>query len=78
VRWLVTDDQGTWVQMADNSFNIQQAFFYDPFGNLIAEQGTGEVPRFQYEGQEYDQESNLYHFDHRYYDAIKDPIRAVR
>lgn len=54
----VTDELGT----------VVAEFGYDSFGNIIKETGTfaSEVP-FRYAGYRYDQETNLYYLQQRYY-----------
>ena len=39
------------------------------FGNRVSQTDPAEAPRYQYTGQEYDPETDLYQYAARYYDA---------
>jgi RHS repeat-associated protein len=69
---MSTDKESAWLVSSGRCWSSRVASSTAPYGNLIAEQGTGETPRFGFAGQELDVESGLYHYDHRYYDPVND------
>ncbi len=73
------DGLGSIVALSNASGTIVQRYEYDSFGNRKDMQNTIKQP-YTYTGREYDQETGLYYYRARYYDAMegrfisKDPI----
>jgi RHS repeat-associated protein len=76
--FYIKDGQGTVVDVVDGAGSIVQHHVYSAFGELvnILDQNGAVVtaapilaPFFTYTGREYDQESSLYHYRARTYDA---------
>jgi len=59
---------GSITALVDSSGNIAQTYRYDSFGNIINSSGTITQP-FTYTGREFDSETGLFYYRHRYYDA---------
>jgi len=73
------DAQGSVARLVDGS-GVKASYSYDAFGRIVAQNGTRLAP-FGFHGREFDQESGLYYFRARYYDAevgrfiSEDPIK---
>lgn len=59
---------GTITSLSNSSAALANAYTYDSFGNPPASTGTVTNP-FRFTGREYDQETGLYFYRARYYDA---------
>ncbi|THF81694.1 RHS repeat-associated core domain-containing protein [Cohnella fermenti] len=53
--------------LTDASGVVQSTYYYDAFGNIVSQTGTINSP-FRYAGYQYDDESDLYYLNARYYD----------
>ncbi|THF81684.1 S8 family serine peptidase [Cohnella fermenti] len=53
--------------LTDASGVVQSTYSYDAFGNIVSQTGTINSP-FRYAGYQYDDESDLYYLNARYYD----------
>ncbi|OHB21285.1 MAG: hypothetical protein A3J67_05340 [Parcubacteria group bacterium RIFCSPHIGHO2_02_FULL_48_10b] len=63
------DGLGSVVGLTDNKGKVAQKYDYDSFGNLKG-MGQGPVKQpYTYTGREFDQETGLYYYRARYYDA---------
>lgn len=68
--WLLGDHQGSIRDMVSEAGVEETHINYDAFGNILAITGTvTTAPRITYVGQEYDAETGLYYYWHRWYDA---------
>jgi len=79
VYYYQKDGLGSVVALTDEAGQVMQRYEYDSFGKIVAQ--TGSIPNpFTYAGREYDEETTLYYYRARYYDArigrflTKDPI----
>ena len=54
-------------QIVDSSGEIVASYRYDSFGNIISQTGSLSQP-YTYTGREYDSETRLFYYRHRYYD----------
>jgi RHS repeat-associated protein len=53
--------------LSNSSGNLVASYTYDSFGNLTASSGTITNP-FRFTGREFDSETGIYEYRHRYYD----------
>ena len=66
-------------ELTDSTGSVAKAYAYDAYGNILESPGTGNQPS-THTGRELDQETGLYYYRARYYDAAsrrflqKDPI----
>ncbi|MBA5864885.1 MAG: DUF2778 domain-containing protein [Nitrospira sp. CR1.1] len=73
------DGLGTVTELTDSNGAVAKAYAYDAYGSILESPGTVEQP-YTYTGRELDQETGLYYYRARYYDAAtgrflqKDPI----
>jgi RHS repeat-associated protein len=73
------DGLGSVTELTDSSGSVAKAYAYDAYGNILESPGTVNQP-YTYTGRELDQETGLYYYRARYYDAArgrflqKDPI----
>ena len=80
VLWALTDNQGTVRDVVDATGVVVNHVTYDSFGGVTGESNTGVDFRFGYTGREFDEETGLYYYRARYYDAAvgrfisQDPI----
>lgn len=66
--YYIYNAHGDVTGLADSTGNLTATYRYDAFGNIVAK--TGEVKNpFTYAGYRYDEESDLYYLNARYYDA---------
>ncbi len=65
--YYISDGLGSITTLVDQNGNIAQTYRYDSFGNIISQNGSLTQP-YTYTGREYDQETGLYYYRHRYYD----------
>jgi RHS repeat-associated protein len=78
--WALTDHLGTVRDVADASGVIANHIVYDSFGRVVNETDPSVDFRFSYTGREFDQETDLFYYRARYYDAAlgrfvsQDPI----
>ncbi len=76
------DGLGTVTELTDTNGAVAKAYAYDAYGNMLESPGTVEQPyTYTYTGRELDQETGLYYYRARYYDAAtgrflqQDPLR---
>jgi len=62
------DGLGTVTELTDINGSVAKAYAYDAYGNILESPGTVEQP-YTYTGREFDQETGLYYYRARYYDA---------
>jgi uncharacterized protein RhaS with RHS repeats len=62
------DGLGSVTWLSSSSASTANTYIYDSFGKLSASTGT-LTNSFQYTGREFDQETGLYYYRARYYDA---------
>ncbi|MDJ0674655.1 MAG: FG-GAP-like repeat-containing protein [Calothrix sp. MO_167.B42] len=80
VLWALTDNQGTVRDVVDAAGVVVNHITYDSFGGVTGESNTAVDFRFGYTGREFDEETGLYYYRARYYDAAtgrfisQDPI----
>jgi len=55
--------------LVNSSGTVQATYYYDAFGNILEQTGTFNN-NITYAGYQYDQESNLYYLNSRYYDPV--------
>ncbi len=76
------DGLGSIIAITDANRNVVQRYEYDSFGNITYMQDPNFKQPYTYTGREYDEESGLYYYRARYYDAKigrflqKDPFRG--
>lgn len=63
------DRLGSVIGLSDGQGNLVANYRYDPWGNVLEEQGQIENP-FRFTGREWDAESGLYFYRARYYDPV--------
>ena len=74
------DGLGSIIAITDSTGRVVQRYEYDSFGNITYTQNPNFVQPYTYTGREYDQESGLYYYRARYYNAnigrfiTQDPI----
>src|SRR3989339_725098 len=66
ITYTHQDTLGSTVLTTDQSGSIITKYQYDPFGQLIGQDGKTNT-NYLYTNQEYDQESELYYYNARYY-----------
>ena len=66
--WYHKDALGSVYQLTDSDENIDQSYDYSAFGKINTETGALINP-FTYTAREYEQDSGLYYYRARYYDA---------
>ena len=62
------DGLGSVTELTDLNGVVTRAYVYDSFGQIVSETGALENP-YTYTGREFDQETGLYFYRARYYDA---------
>ena len=62
------DGLGTVTDLTDANGAVAKAYAYDAYGNILESPGTVNQP-YTYTGREFDQETGLYYYRARYYDA---------
>ncbi|MGB8062749.1 MAG: RHS repeat-associated core domain-containing protein, partial [Candidatus Sulfotelmatobacter sp.] len=67
VDYYDADALGSVTSLTASTGSVAQNYSYDSFGNLSSSTGTIRN-YFQFAGREFDTETNLYYFRHRYYD----------
>ena len=74
-----TDVLGSPILLTNAQGQVVGQYDYDPFGNLIGSDST-ESTKYLFTGQEYDNESDLYYYNARYYNPVigrfisRDPV----
>ncbi len=74
------DGLGSVIAITDSYGRVVQRYEYDSFGNITYQQDPNFKQPYTYTGREYDEESGLYYYRARYYDAkvgrfiTQDPI----
>ena len=63
------DGLGSIIAITDATGNVVQRYEYDSFGNITYQQDANFKQPYTYTGREYDNESGLYYYRARYYDA---------
>jgi RHS repeat-associated protein len=66
--YYIADGLGSITALVSSNGNIVQSYRYDSFGNIISQAGSLSQP-YAYTGREYDPETGLYFYRHRYYDS---------
>jgi RHS repeat-associated protein len=69
VYWALADNQGSIRYVLDNQGNIINEITYNAFGRITNESNPAVDFRFGYTGREFDEETGLYYYRSRYYDA---------
>ena len=64
-----TDALGSVIAITDRNRNVVQRYDYNSFGEITYQQDLNFKQPYTYTGREYDQESGLYYYRARYYDA---------
>ena len=67
--WHLADHLGTIDGLVDSSGEPVNHFIYDAFGNIIEEGVGAPTSRYRFTGREWDQDTGLYFYRARYYDA---------
>lgn len=63
------DGLGSIIAITDSSGNVVQRYEYNSFGEITYQQDPTFKQPYTYTGREYDEESGLYYYRARYYDA---------
>ncbi|QDU59938.1 tRNA3(Ser)-specific nuclease WapA precursor [Planctomycetes bacterium Pan216] len=71
VEWLLHDHLGTTKDIVDSSGAVVNHLIYDSFGNVVNQSNSLIEVRYKFTGREYDDETGLYYYRARYYDATK-------
>lgn len=77
------DGLGSIIAITDSNGNVVQRYEYNSFGEITYQQDANFKQPYTYTGREYDEESGLYYYRARYYDAkigrfiTQDPISFV-
>jgi RHS repeat-associated protein len=66
--YYIADGLGSITAIVDQNGNIAQSYRYDSFGNIISQTGSLTQP-YTYTGREFDSETGLFYYRHRYYDS---------
>lgn len=69
IQWHLTDHLGTVRDLIDNTGAVASHIVYDSFGNIESQTNTSAGSRYLFTGRELDEESGLYYYRARYYDA---------
>ena len=68
--YYITNLQGDVMSIVDGTGAVVAEYEYDPYGNIISATGElAEVNPLRYRGYVYDQETELYYLQSRYYDS---------
>jgi RHS repeat-associated protein len=67
--YYMYNGHGDVTALIDAAGNIQAAYYYDAFGNIIETTGTADNP-YKYAGYVYDEETKYYYLNARYYDPL--------
>jgi RHS repeat-associated protein len=65
--YYLSDGIRSITSLSNSAGTLVNTYTYDSFGKQTASSGTLTNP-FQFTGREYDQESGIYYYRHRYYD----------
>jgi RHS repeat-associated protein len=68
-HWYQSDGLDSVVALTDESGALSDALLYEEYGQQLV--GMSDLQIFAYTGQDYDVETELYHFYARYYDSDK-------
>ncbi len=63
------DGLGSIIAITDSSGNVVQRYEYNSFGEITYQLDSSFVQPYTYTGREYDEESGIYYYRARYYDA---------
>ncbi|MCP3686338.1 MAG: hypothetical protein GY861_27150 [bacterium] len=63
------DRLGSIISLTDTNGDVVQTYQYDSFGNIISTLSQDYFSPYTYTGREWDQETGLYYYRARYYDA---------
>jgi RHS repeat-associated protein len=80
VQWLLTDHLGSTTDLINSAGSVVDHVKYDSYGNAITQSDGAKSSRYLYTGREMDNETGLYYYRARYYDAApgkflnEDPI----
>jgi RHS repeat-associated protein len=69
VQWALSDQQGSVRDVINNQGQLLNHIRYDSFGNITSQTNANVDFRFGYTGREFDEETGLYYYRARYYDA---------
>jgi RHS repeat-associated protein len=67
--WLFTDNLGSIRNVVDSTGHVVKTVYYDVFGNITSQYGSGDLGRYAWTGRELDVETGLQYNRARYYDA---------
>ena len=69
VQWLLSDHLGTIRDLVNNNGDVVNHLTYDSFGRVITQTNSNFETRYQFTGREFDEETGLYYYRARYYNA---------
>jgi uncharacterized protein RhaS with RHS repeats len=69
VQWALSGQQGSVRDVINNQGQLLNHIRYDSFGNITSQTNANVDFRFGYTGREFDEETGLYYYRARYYDA---------
>jgi RHS repeat-associated protein len=69
VQWALSDQQGSVRDVINSQGQLLNHIRYDSFGNITSQSNANVDFRFGYTGREFDEETGLYYYRARYYDA---------
>jgi RHS repeat-associated protein len=69
VQWALSDQQGSVRDVINSQGQLLNHIRYDSFGNITSQTNANVDFRFGYTGREFDEETGLYYYRARYYDA---------
>jgi RHS repeat-associated protein len=69
VQWALSDQQGSVRDVINSQGQVLNHIRYDSFGNITSQTNANVDFRFGYTGREFDEETGLYYYRARCYDA---------
>jgi len=67
--FYLADDLGSITEITDNNAAVVQSYSYSSFGKIGSQMDPAFIQPFAFTGREFDQETGLYFYRERYYDA---------